>query len=85
MKAFTASGITKPHVIMVNTFFVSVSVSFYVFPCSIKGIWLEPTLILFKWPYFLWSMTRGFERAMKTKLDEKIWMADQSVKYYFDI
>ena len=29
-----STGITKPHEIIVNTFFVSVSVSFFMFPCS---------------------------------------------------
>ena len=34
------------------SFSVSLSVSFFLFPCS-KGKWLEFTQILFKWPYYV--------------------------------
>ena len=40
-KAYTT--ITKSPEVIINKFSVSVSVPFLLFPCSIRGKWLEPT------------------------------------------
>ena len=50
---FCTAGITKPHEI-ITYFFLSLCLFLSVCFHAVKGIWLEPTSILFKWPYKKW-------------------------------